>query len=178
MVTATGRGFGQPVDLGPVPQGPNRIQPSSPSTDKSRPWPPLPSRKAAGLRKERPGILVVDDEPTIRTLLQIVLEKQGFAVLLAANGLQAVECYQRCRSTIAVVLLDVRMADWDGPRTLTALQQLNPVLCCCFMTGDAGGYTAEDLLERGAVRVFPKPLPLGELAAGLEHLVGAAACVS
>jgi CheY-like chemotaxis protein len=164
--------------LGVAPPGPARIQPSSPDTEKLRPWLPRSSRKSAGLRKERPGILVVDDEPAIRTLLQLVLEKQGFAVFLAANGLQALECDQRCRSTIAVVLLDVRMPGWDGPQTLTALQQLNPALCCCFMTGGAGGYTVEDLLERGPARVFPKPFRLGELAADLEQLAGAAACVS
>jgi CheY-like chemotaxis protein len=51
----------------------------------------------------------------------------------------------------------------DGPRTLAALQQVNPNVQCCFMTGNPLPHTEEDLLLLGAVRVFRKPFTFTEL---------------
>jgi DNA-binding response OmpR family regulator len=59
-------------------------------------------------------ILVVDDEPAIRTLLLTILKRRGFEVDTAANGSEAVDRCMRCR--YAVVLLDLMMpvmSGWD-----------------------------------------------------------------
>ena len=139
--------------------------------------PSLPSaRHARTGRQEQgggsgPAILVVDDEPLIRELLQLTLEQQGFSVFLAADGREALALYQAQRSTIALVLLDVRMPGLDGPATLTALRRLDPAICACFLTGHAGGYTDEELLERGAVRVFAKPFHSAELGVVLRQVI-------
>lgn len=118
----------------------------------------------------KPGILVVDDEPSVRNLLDVVLQRQGFQVWLAADGRSAVQLYQRFARQIAVALLDVRMPGLDGPQTLAALQEINPKIGCCFMSGHTGEYTERELLQLGAVRVFGKPFPLAELGPFLRHL--------
>jgi DNA-binding NtrC family response regulator len=118
------------------------------------------------------AVLVVDDEPAIRGLLKVALERKGFAVLLAAEASEALAVYGAHRSKVALVLLDVRLPGWDGPQILTALQSINPELCCCFMTGNGGNYTEQELLERGAAQVFAKPVPLAELVSAIEQLVG------
>src|ERR1700730_10176780 len=105
----------------------------------------------------RPGVLVVDDEPAVRPLLATVLPLYGLDVRAAATGHQAVGLYQEHCPDIAVVLLDVRMPGMDGPATLTALRKINPEVRGCFMSGDTGDYTAEDLFGLGAAHVFPKP---------------------
>jgi CheY-like chemotaxis protein len=51
-----------------------------------------------------------------------------FAVWLAADGWKALQIYEQQQSKIALVLLDVRMPGWDGPRTLAALQRLDPAV--------------------------------------------------
>jgi len=133
---------------------------------------PMPSPDDAPSTTIRPpGILVVDDDIGIGNLLQAVLRQQGFMVRWADSGLHALEIYQELRPEIDLVLLDVRMPELDGPQTLTALQQLNAAICCCFMSGDTGVYTEQELLECGAVHVFQKPFHLLEVVRSLWHVV-------
>jgi CheY-like chemotaxis protein len=130
-----------------------------------------PCRQPGG----KPGVLVVDDEPVVRDLLELALRYRGFEVWVAAGGAEALRVYQRHRDDIALVLLDVRMPGLDGPQTLDALQQIDPAVRCCFMSGELGGYEASDLLNRGALLLFPKPFRLMEVAGMLRHLVDAVA---
>ena len=120
----------------------------------------------------RPLILVVDDEPILRVLLQTALPRSGFDVLLAADGTDAVDVYRRHRDRVAVVLMDVNMPGIDGPETLGELQKVNRDVCCCFMTGNAGAYADEELRRRGAATVFAKPFDLAELTQSLRRLAG------
>jgi len=117
----------------------------------------------------RPGILVVDDEPVVRNLLDLVLRRSGFAVWAADGGPSALDLYRQNQSAISVVLIDVRMPDMDGPQTLAALRRINPAVVCCFMSGHAGEYTPEGLLALGAVRLFEKPFRADELAQALRQ---------
>jgi CheY-like chemotaxis protein len=105
-------------------------------------------------------ILVVDDEPTLREMLNLGMRQQGFAVWLAADGLEALDQYRRHRETIDVVLMDVWMPGLDGPQALVALRQLNPRIRCCFMSGDLGSYTETSLCDLGAAAVLRKPFQL------------------
>jgi CheY-like chemotaxis protein len=89
--------------------------------------------------------------------LDSVLRQNGFVVRLATNGRQAVEIYREHHKSIALVLLDVQMPGIDGPSTLAAIQAINPEVQCCFMSGNTGKYSAEELLGLGAARVLPKP---------------------
>jgi len=118
------------------------------------------------------GVLVVDDEEAVRSVVQIGLYYRGFDVWVAARGRQAVELYRRHPGEIAVVLLDVHMPGLDGPRTLDALQQLSPTVRCCFMTANPAPYTEESLLRLGAVRVFRKPFAITEVVETLNRLTG------
>jgi CheY-like chemotaxis protein len=126
------------------------------------------SRPAESLRTPRPtprqyGILIADDEGCVRSVLNLGMRQRGFAVYLAANGQEALDLYRRYRETIDVILLDVQMPGADGPRTLAALQELNPRVRCCFMSGDLGAYTENGLRDLGAVTVIPKPFRLAEV---------------
>jgi CheY-like chemotaxis protein len=117
-----------------------------------------------------PGILIADDRGLTMTLLKRELEPRGFNVWLALDGNDALDVYWRNRAQIDLVLLDVQMPDLDGPQTLAHLQQLDPNVVACFMTGDPGIYTEEELLQRGAIRVFMKPFRMAELVGFLEKV--------
>lgn len=117
-----------------------------------------------------PTILIADDEPAIRKLLETGLQDHGFEVLLAADGQEAIDLYRRHGEAIAAVLLDVRMPGLDGPETLKALRWLNPDLQVCFMSGDCGNYDLSELRRWGR-HVLLKPFRLPVLADVLWHLV-------
>jgi len=118
------------------------------------------------------GILVVDDEASMRGMLNIGMREQGFAVWAATGGQEALDLYQRHHESIDVVLMDVRMPGLDGPQTLAALQAVNPQVRCCFMSGDLGSYTEERLKGLGAAAIHWKPFPLDEVARSLWQLAG------
>ncbi|HEV2945942.1 MAG TPA: response regulator [Gemmataceae bacterium] len=117
-----------------------------------------------------PSVLVVDDEPGVRSFLQKALILNGFQVWMAGDGKTAIEIYESHRDCFAVILMDVCMPGMDGPATLAALRSIDPGVRCCFMTG-GGGYSREDLLAGGASHVLGKPFSLAEVVRVLHQLV-------
>jgi two-component system cell cycle sensor histidine kinase/response regulator CckA len=115
-------------------------------------------------------VLVVDDAAEVRSFLEALLWREGFNVFLAAHGHQAIGLFSERREEVAVVLLDVQMPGVDGPKILSALQKIDAEVRCCFMTGNPKPYTEEELLRRGAIRVFRKPFALPELVGTLKLL--------
>lgn len=71
-------------------------------------------------------VLVVDDEPAIRTMVKRTLERFGYRVLLAAHGAEAIATYANASERIDVVLTDMAMPVMDGPATIIALQAIDP----------------------------------------------------
>jgi serine/threonine-protein kinase RsbW len=121
-------------------------------------------------RVSKPGVLIVDDEPHARQLLELVLARDGFAVWSAGSGRAAVEFYRRHQARLGAVLLDVKMPGLDGPATLAALRQINPHVRAIFVSSDTGSYTPETLLDLGVEAILQKPFDLAEVC----RVVGAA----
>jgi CheY-like chemotaxis protein len=113
---------------------------------------------------------VVDDDPMVRVMVQLGLERNGFDVWTASDGTEAIRLYRTHREHIAVVLLDVRMPGLDGLQTLDLLHQLNPDLAACFISGDMGGSDLGQLRPRGAAHFIAKPFHLDELTNVLRLL--------
>jgi CheY-like chemotaxis protein len=121
--------------------------------------------------EHRVGILVVDDDMSVRTTLEMCLEQLGFQVWTAASGGEAENLYQHHEKDIALVVLDVHMPGQDGPETLARLRHINPDVQSWFMSGNLGRYCADDLYNLGAAHVFAKPFSLGGLVDALHPLV-------
>jgi two-component system cell cycle sensor histidine kinase/response regulator CckA len=111
----------------------------------------------------------------LRRALHRLLEEADFNVWLAADGQEAVEVYQHHGGDIHLVLLDIHMPRRNGPQTLAALQDLNPTVCCCFMSGALSAENEHALLDRGAVHCFRKPFSFGELTIHLREIASTAA---
>jgi CheY-like chemotaxis protein len=80
-------------------------------------------------------VLLVEDEPSVRTVLALQLQNLGFTVLAAANGCEAVEQFQRHAGAIHLVLCDLVMPLMNGWETLTALRKLSPDLPVILSSG-------------------------------------------
>jgi CheY-like chemotaxis protein len=106
----------------------------------------------------KPVVLVVDDNPVVRTLLGSVLTRAGFGVRTAASGEAALTIYERDQEAIQLVMLDIQLGEGiDGPATLAALREIDPEVRCCFMSADTGRYSIEQLNALGSLAFFPKP---------------------
>ncbi len=126
--------------------------------------------KSAILRRGK--ILVVDDEETIRGVAKYMLELAGFEVLLAVDGCEAVEIYQRRRHEIACVLLDLTMPHMDGLTALEKMRNLDKNVRVILSSGYNRQELADELASGGAVTFLAKPYRFKELLAKLEELLG------
>jgi two-component system response regulator PilR (NtrC family) len=109
----------------------------------------------------RPKILVVDDEPSMREMLRIVLRRDGYDVTVAANGKQALDILQRER--VDLLLSDIRMPDLSGVEVLRAAKETNRDLVAFMMTAYASTDSAVEAMRLGAVDYFTKPFSMDEM---------------
>jgi CheY-like chemotaxis protein len=113
-----------------------------------------------------PGVLLIDDDEHLLSLLSLDLRKQGFNVWIAAHGLVAWQLYEQHHDAIDLVLLDVDMPFFDGLDTLELLQEVNPEVTCWFMSGTHSKYTEAELLAR-ASGIIHKPISSEEMTDAL-----------
>ncbi len=83
----------------------------------------LEEKPPVDLKKKNITVLVADDESYIRNLTSRMLKTAGFDVLLAENGIDAIEIYRNNRSSIGCVILDLTMPEMDGHEALLALRK-------------------------------------------------------
>jgi DNA-binding response OmpR family regulator len=108
-------------------------------------------------------VLVIDDEPAVRKVLEAALRQEGFLVWSAQSAVEGVALYREHGTVIGLVLLDVRMPDIDGPQAMSLLRPINPQLRFCFISGDTGPYSEAELRGMGAAEIFSKPFSLHEV---------------
>jgi len=93
--------------------------------------PPSPTTALVG----HGSILVVDDDDGVRAVARSLLQRQGFNVVLAANGREAVELFAKYRADVRVVLLDLTMPVMGGEETLHRLRAADPTVRVILMSG-------------------------------------------
>ena len=115
----------------------------------------------------RPGapVLVVDDDPLIRTSISEILDLEGYPVATAANGAEALESVERSRPSL--VLLDMRMPVMDGWGFAGALGERGIQLPILVMTAAQSAETWAH--EVGADGFLAKPFELVDLLDAVER---------
>lgn len=113
----------------------------------------------------KPNALVVDDEIQIRRLLRVCLESNGYRVLEAATGQEAIAL--AAQHPLEVVLLDLGLPDMDGVTVLKRLREWSrvPVVVLSVRDREEDKITA---LDNGADDYVTKPFSTGELLARLR----------
>ncbi len=103
------------------------------------------------------AILVAEDDPTVRELLQVVLKSYGYWVILAVDGQDAVEKYSEHKNDISLVILDMIMPKVSGLEALQVIKGMRPEIKVLFLSG----YTADKIKEAGIpenVELATKPI--------------------
>jgi PAS domain S-box-containing protein len=111
-----------------------------------------PARVAQPKRSVARGtetILLVEDEPSVRALVRRVLERQGYTILEATNGAEAVQLAQTHAGPIDLLLTDVVMPGMNGPKAVEQLVPHHPGLRVLLMSG----YTDQEVLRAGTLPV-------------------------
>ena len=107
------------------------------------------------------AILVVDDEPNITEILDIVLRDEGMEVFKAGSGREALEILQK--HEIDVVISDIRMPDFSGVELLREAKLIAPEAVFIMITAFASTETAIEALQHGAYNYINKPFKMDEL---------------
>jgi len=114
-------------------------------------------------------ILVVDDEATQRHTLAGYLKKQGFQILEAANGEEAIQSVQN--KTVDLILSDMRMPDSDGMALLRGVKKINPEISVVVMTAFSKIEDAVATMKAGAEDYLQKPVDLDELDIIIQRIL-------
>lgn len=112
-------------------------------------------------------ILIVDDEETIRQSLGSILSDEGYDILMAESGEQAIKTVEE--EFPSIVLLDIWLPGMDGMETLKAIKSEHPSVCVVMMSGHGNIETAVRATKLGAFDFIEKPLSLEKVILVVNH---------
>jgi DNA-binding response OmpR family regulator len=126
----------------------------------------LHHRKVMGMGR----ILVIDDDPDVRTTLGRMLETAGYEVALAADGREGVREYRA--KPADVVITDLYMPNREGLETITELRLLFPAVAIIAMSGRAAAAAMLSIAQKlGAIEILQKPFTSQELLAAVAKVL-------
>lgn len=114
-----------------------------------------------------PSILIVDDEPSILQSLSGLLSDEGFAVITAANGYEALKVVDA--ESPDLVLLDIWMPGIDGIETLKEIKKDNPHIQVIIISGHGTIETAVKATKLGAFDLIEKPLSIDKIIVSINN---------
>jgi len=115
---------------------------------------------------ERARILVVDDDESIRKVLETILEDEGYVVDTAKNGREAIKKSKAKFYNLA--LIDIRLTDIEGTKLLTKLKDTTPKMRKIIVTGYPSLQNAIEAVNRGANAYVLKPFDMDKVLETIE----------
>jgi CheY-like chemotaxis protein len=115
-------------------------------------------------------ILVVEDEPAVRSLVARILVDCGYAVIEADGGASALEAHGRFDGSIDLLITDVVMPRMSGPQLADQLKERNPDLPVLFISGHLGETVESQGLLDGA-NLLGKPFTSAQLAGEVRRVL-------
>jgi len=122
-------------------------------------------------RSRQPTVLLVEDDELVRDAMTRILVHEGYMVLTAPTGHDAIGLLKTPLSPIDVVLLDVHLPDVNGKDLCARLREMHPKMPVVVCTGEAGPEEAAELFKLGIHRYFCKPIAMEELLATVESAI-------
>jgi PAS domain S-box-containing protein len=115
------------------------------------------------VRQGTETVLIAEDDAATRALFQSVFEEQGYTVITAANGEEAIERFRERAGAVQLLVLDVIMPKKNGREVLEQARRIRPEIKALFTSG----YTADIIHARGvldpSIELLPKPVSPADL---------------
>ena len=116
-------------------------------------------------------VLLVDDEQLVIDVAGEMLEYLGYNVIFALTGSEAVDVYQKYKSKIDIIILDIIMPDMGGGDVFEKLKELAPEIKVLLSSGYSIDGEATQLLQRGCSGFIQKPFDLTELSRKVREIL-------
>ena len=119
-------------------------------------------------------ILFMDDEEAIRNMVKTILNKFGYEVELASNGLEAIDHYKKALDSskrFGLVILDLTInGGMGGVETIKQLIKLDPMVNAIIISGYSGDPIMSDYRKYGFISALRKPVSMSELKETIENI--------
>ena len=116
-------------------------------------------------------VLIVDDEEVVRTVLSKLICSLGFEVLIAADGMRAVEVFRENKDDIKLVLMDMTMPRMNGMEAFSRMQEIDPEVRVIIVSGHSAESTSSEMMKLGIRKVLQKPVRLSVLSDAIRETV-------
>ena len=117
-------------------------------------------------------VLLVEDEDVVRNFAARALSRQGYEVLEAGTGLEALDVMEREGGRIDIIVSDVIMPEMDGPSMLKEMRKTKPDIKIIFVSGYPDDAFKKSLDDNEVYAFLPKPFTLPQLAAKVKEELG------
>jgi CheY-like chemotaxis protein len=134
--------------------------------------PTLPASSAEGSARRVHGrVMIVDDEPIVRSATARLVKQLGLEALTASDGEEALALYKIHKDEIVLILLDMVMPKVAGPECYRELRKLGstPVL---IVSGYASDAVTQAVIEEGAEGFLEKPYTAQQLGTEIDRILG------
>ena len=117
----------------------------------------------SGAPAKQDTVLIVDDEPQLLDVVSRFLNRHGYKVITAENGLEGVEAYKKARAGIGLVILDIVMPEMNGESCLREILKIDPQAKVILLTGFTNEETFYESMRNDIVGIVEKPFDLFKL---------------
>ena len=117
-------------------------------------------------------VLLVDDEEFVLEVGKELLEAIGYRVLLAREGQEAIDTYDRNQDDIDIVVLDMIMPGVGGGNVYDRMKEINPDVKVLLASGYSIDGEASEILERGCNAFIQKPFTMKDLSRNISEILG------
>ncbi len=139
------------------------------------PGPAGSERECAGLLKSNGSVLVMDDEPVMRSVTSLMLEKSGYRVFAVKDGEEAIETFTKAKeygTPFDAVILDLNIPlGMGGRETAGKLLEIDPFVKLIVASGDVADPALTNFKAYGFCAALSKPFTLDELQRELERVI-------